>query len=158
MKCVLIAVAIFMASFVVASPIAVPEPDAVAEPFQFYGASQTATPARKLKLRRSDIIPEELLTRSELVRRTQSPTSGPNVNKCSPANAVGGVSYTCGVGNDGPCCSINVSFFVSTNLIHISGSNKYTGLVRFKLLLLWRGMPTVVWFLHPSYHTAHVRR
>lgn len=118
MKSVFIAVAIFMASCVTATPIAEPAPNAVAEPFQFYGASQTAAPAKRdLKIKRGDIIPTEFLTKRELVRRTQSPISGPNVNKCAPNNAVGGVAYTCGPGNDGPCCSINVSFCAVIQLI-----------------------------------------
>lgn len=113
----MIVAAILMACFTIATPIANPAPDAVADPFQFYGASQTAQPIkrdngkRELRVRRDDVIPEALLTRSNLVRRTQSPISGDNANKCSPVNAIGGVSYTCGTGNDGPCCSINVSLF-----------------------------------------------
>lgn len=116
MKSILIATAILMASFVVATPVAAPAPDAVAEPFQFYGASQTAVPLkrrelekRELKVRHDDIIPSELLkARSGLFKRTQSPTTGEHANKCSPTQAVGGIHYTCGTGNAGPCCSINV--------------------------------------------------
>ncbi|KAL0639890.1 hypothetical protein Q9L58_000981 [Maublancomyces gigas] len=109
----IIIAAILMASFAATTPIAAPAPDAVANAFQFYGASQTALPVkrdngkRELRVRRDDIIPEVLLTRSELVRRTQSPVSGADANKCSPAQAVNSVSYTCGAGNSGPCCSIN---------------------------------------------------
>lgn len=134
----MIVAAILMACFAIATPIAEPAPDAVADAFQFYGASQTATPIkrdngkRELRVRRDDIIPEVLLTRSSLVRRTQSPISGDHANKCSPAQAVGGISFTCGTGNDGPCCSINVSlqwlFEVTSGLTEFQGwcgSNSY---------------------------------
>lgn len=119
----IIIAAILMASFAATTPIAAPAPDAVADAFQFYGASQTAIPVkrdngkRELRVRRDDIIPEVLLTRSELVRRTQSPVSGGNANKCSPAQAVNSVSYTCGAGNSGPCCSINVSLYTAMAIL-----------------------------------------
>lgn len=125
--CMIVA-AILMACFTIATPIAEPAPDAVADAFQFYGASQTAQPIkrdngkRELRVRRDDVIPEALLTRSNLVRRTQSPVSGGDANKCSPVHAVGGISYTCGTGNDGPCCSINVSLRVSRWLFKVTSS------------------------------------
>ncbi|KAG0130009.1 hypothetical protein HOY82DRAFT_592253 [Tuber indicum] len=78
----------------VPNPTADPDPDPVA--IQFYGASLTGIP-----IKRRDEEP------AVLVKRTQSPTSGEHANKCGPNNQVGGVSCTCGAGNDGPCCSIN---------------------------------------------------
>lgn len=99
MKSLYLALTLFLASLVAANPVpnptADPDPDPVA--IQFYGASLTGVP-----LKRRDEEP------AVLVKRTQSPTSGADANKCGTNNQVGGVSFTCGTGNDGPCCSINV--------------------------------------------------
>lgn len=159
--CTIVA-AILMAFFTIATPIAEPAPNAVADPFQFYGASQTALPIkrdiekRELRVRRDDIIPEVLLTRSKLVRRTQSPTSGDNANKCSPANAVGETSYTCGSGNDGPCCSINVSLGVAMAILSDLQSNKVSGLVRCQCILLRWWMSVRIWLLCLTHYRTHI--
>lgn len=99
MKSLYLALILFLASLIAANPVpnptADPNPDPVA--IQFYGASLTGIPAK-----RRDEEP------AVLVKRTQSPTSGEHANKCGTNNQVGGISYTCGTGNAGPCCSINV--------------------------------------------------
>src|SRR5437879_1138455 len=103
MKSLYLALTFSLALLVAANPIpnptADPDPDPVA--VQFYGASLTGVP-----LKRRDEEP------AVLVKRTQSPTSGPHANKCGPNNQVSGVSYTCGAGNDGLCCSINVPYLL----------------------------------------------
>jgi len=104
MKSLYLALTLFLASLVagipVPDPTADPGPDPVA--IQFYGASLTGVPVK-----RRDEEP------AVLVKRTQSPTSGADANKCGTNNQVGGVSFTCGAGNDGPCCSINVPLLLT---------------------------------------------
>lgn len=159
-----IVAAIFMVYFAVATPIAIaePVPDAVADPFQFYGASQTAAPIkrdigkRELRVRGDDIIPEILLTRNELVRRTQSPISGGDANKCSPAQAVNSVSFSCGAGNDGPCCSINVSLGAAMAIQGDFWANRVIGLVRCQCILLRGWMSKRLWVLRLAHYRAHI--
>jgi len=134
MKSLYLALTLFLALLVAANPVpnptADPDPDPVA--IQFYGASLTGIPLK----RRGEEEP------AVLVKRTQSPTSGEHANKCGPNNQVGGVSYTCGAGNAGPCCSINVSHFVIPPhggcIILMNG---VIGVVRGEQLLLWRWLP-----------------
>lgn len=158
----IIVAAILMASFAATTPIAEPAPNAVADAFQFYGASQTALPVkrdngkRELRVRRDDIIPEALLTRSELVRRTQSPVSGDDANKCSPIHAVNSVSFTCGAGNDGPCCSINVSLGTAMAILSDVWPNRVLGMVWSQFILLRWWMSIQLWLLHLAYYRAHI--
>jgi len=122
MKSLLISLCLSLAALVAANPVpdpvAAPEANAVADPFQFFAATYSVTPtgdgASKrselltVKVKRNDVIPEALLVRDpNLDKRTQSPVSGPDVNMCGLPNEVDGVAYTCGSGNAGPCCSIH---------------------------------------------------
>ncbi|RPA91170.1 hypothetical protein L873DRAFT_1795034 [Choiromyces venosus 120613-1] len=103
MKSLYLSLALFMALLVAANPVpnptADPNPDPVA--VQFYGASLTGIP-----LKRRDEAPVQARDEEpkRLVKRTQSPISGPDANKCG-TNTVNGVSFTCMTGNAGLCCS-----------------------------------------------------
>lgn len=120
MKGLYIAASFFLVALVAASPVpnptADPDPDPVA--MQFYGASLTGVPAKKrdVAIERDEAsVPE---AKPKLMKRSQSPVSGADANKCGPTNKVGGVACFCGAGNDGLCCSINVS-----TTSHISHKN-----------------------------------
>lgn len=158
----IITAAVLMACFAAATPIAEPAPNAVADAFQFYGASQTAAPIkrdngkRELRVRRDDIIPEVLLTRSELVRRTQSPVSGGDANKCSPIHAVNSVSFTCGAGNDGPCCSMNVSLDTKMAILSDFWPNIVLGMVWRQFILLRGWMSIRLWLLRLAHYRTHI--
>lgn len=103
--------------------VAEPVPDAVAEPWRFFDSSASSTPGayppgsgkrsieevgdlgkRTLIVKREDVIPEALLKRDVgIEKRTESPN-----NECGPENS----DYTCGVSNDGPCCSQHVCLII----------------------------------------------
>jgi hypothetical protein len=112
MKALFFAASLFLVVLVAAKPVpnptAEPDPDPVA--FQFYGASLTGVPQRRdVVAERDDAnVPDPPLAKPKLMKRSQSPTSGADANKCGPTNQVGGVSCFCGTGNSGLCCSINV--------------------------------------------------